>query len=114
MAYKNQDERKLASRRHYYANKQRYLDRNKAYRSNIKQYVQQLKESKPCNDCGVYYPYYVMDFDHIDGSIKENDINFLSNTGRIGALKTEITKCEVVCANCHRIRTYTRQNNMHP
>lgn len=108
MAYKNIEDRKAASKKHYYANKQRYLERNTRYRNEIKKYVQALKENQPCADCGVSYPYYVMDFDHLEGSIKENDINFLSNTGRIGAVKKEIAKCEIVCANCHRIRTHQR------
>ena len=108
MAYKNIEDRKAASKKHYYANKQSYLERNSRYRTEIRQYVQGLKEAVACIDCGVTYPYYVMDFDHLDGSIKENDINFLSNTGRIGAVKREIEKCEIVCANCHRIRTHKR------
>ena len=108
MAYKNIEDRKAASKRHYYLNKQRYLDRNIKYRTDIKEYVHNLKESQPCADCRVSYPYYVMDFDHIDGSVKENEINYLCFTGRSGALKREIVKCELVCANCHRIRTHTR------
>lgn len=108
MAYKDVEAQKAASKRHYQANKQSYLERNKRYRGEIKEYIQALKESQPCADCGLKYPYYVMDFDHLDGTLKENGINFLSNTGRIGAVKKEIAKCEVVCANCHRIRTHQR------
>ena len=26
-----------------------------------------MKESAPCTDCNNYYPYYVMDFDHVIG-----------------------------------------------
>ena len=110
MAYKNIEDRKAAGRRHYLANKARYLERNKRYREYIWNHIREIKESKPCVDCGVNYPYYVMDFDHLED--KEYGINFLCSTGRIGALKKEIVKCEVVCANCHRIRTHNRLKNM--
>lgn len=110
MAYKNIQDRKAASKRHYEANKNRYLERNVKYRLRIKDFVREIKENKACKDCGVKYPYYVMDFDHLDAETKLNDINFLSSTGRIGALKQEITKCEIVCANCHRVRTYQRSH----
>lgn len=109
MAYKNVDQRREASRRHYLANKRRYIERNARYRLAIQDYVRALKEASPCRDCGMKYPYYVMDFDHINEDDKLNDINYLSSTGRIGALKKEILKCELVCANCHRIRTHSRQ-----
>ncbi len=108
MAYKKIEDRRAASKKHYLANKQRYLERNVRYRAEIKEYVRKLKEGGPCADCGVSYPYYVMDFDHLDMFTKEKDINFLSNTGRIGAVKREIEKCEIVCANCHRVRTHQR------
>jgi hypothetical protein len=71
-------------------------------------YVQALKNSTPCTDCRKLYPYYVMDFDHLEGSDKLNNVNYLSYTGRIKALKIEIAKCEIVCSNCHRARTYRR------
>ena len=108
MPYKNKQDQLLASRKHYLNNKQKYLKRNVAYRDSIRKFVQEIKENTPCHDCGNFYPYYVMDFDHINASEKENGINFLSSTGRIGALKKEIVKCELVCANCHRQRTHMR------
>lgn len=114
MAYKDIDDRKAASRRHYLANKQHYLERNARYRAEIQKYVQEIKESHPCSDCGIHYPYYVMDFDHLDADLKIRDINYLSSTGRIGALKKEIVKCEVVCANCHRKRTHERMISERP
>lgn len=106
MAYKDIDDRKAASKRHYEANKEKYLTRNKRYRGEISSYVRDIKSNTPCADCGVLYPYFVMDFDHV--AKKDFGINFLSSTGRIGALKKEILKCEVVCSNCHRIRTHNR------
>lgn len=107
MAYKNIEDQHAASKRHYEANKQSYLDRNKIYRNFIRSFIKTLKESVACVDCGVKYPYYVMDFDHLED--KEFSINFLSSTGRIGALKKEIKKCEIVCANCHRKRSFERE-----
>lgn len=112
MPYKNIEDRKAASKRHYAVNKQRYLERNQLYRQKIQEMVRSLKESSPCHDCNQHYPYYVMDFDHLDMDKKLNNINYLSSTGRIGALKQEIVKCEVVCANCHRIRTHQRKGKV--
>lgn len=63
-----------------------------------------IKESKsrPCADCGIQYPWYVMDFDHRHGEKKFN-IGKARGVG-FNVLKSEIEKCEVVCANCHRLR----------
>lgn len=107
MSYKNISDQRTASKKHYLENKEKYLERNKRYRNSIRQYVQSIKENALCADCGENYPYYVMDFDHI--SDKEFDINFLTATGRIGAIKREILKCQIVCSNCHRIRTFERK-----
>ena len=107
MAYKNIEDQHAASKRHYIANKQDYLDKNKKYRKFIRNFVKDVKESSPCIDCGVKYPYYVMDFDHLED--KEFRVSYLSSTGRIGALKKEMKKCEIVCSNCHRKRTYERE-----
>jgi hypothetical protein len=56
-----------ASKRKYYeANKQAYLDRAKKAQREVSLWVRQQKEV-PCSDCGVQYPYYVMEFDHVRG-----------------------------------------------
>lgn len=97
---------KQFTRNHYKQNKSQYIDRN--MRANIKRrkYLQQLK-SCPCADCGVQYPYYVMDFDHRKGEEKVFEMNRVSYVS-MRALKKEIEKCDIVCANCHRERTYQR------
>jgi soluble cytochrome b562 len=110
MAYKNSEDQKAASKRHYLANKVKYLERNKRYRRSIQGFVHTLKESSACVDCKIKYPYYVMDFDHLGDKL--DGVNYLMATGRIGALKREIKKCEVVCANCHRKRTYQRSHKI--
>lgn len=69
-----------------------------------------IKERKnaPCFDCGVRYPWYVMDFDHVRGEKKFN-LSIASNKMfSVDVINEEIEKCDLVCANCHRIRTFTR------
>lgn len=64
----------------------------------------------PCEDCGEDDP-IVLEFDHIDPSQKSFTIG---NAGKqifsLVTLQEEISKCRVVCANCHRRRT-ARQFN---
>ena len=108
MPYKDYNTRLEYSRNHYKNNKQKYLDRNRVNRAKLRKYVSDLKESKPCSDCGVSYPHYVMDFDHINN--KEGlIIDFIRRYNKT-ALDLEIAKCELVCSNCHRIRS---QNRIH-
>jgi len=64
------------------------------------------KKDKPCVDCGVKYPFYVMQFDHTDPSQKVANVNRLVANRSMKKALAEIEKCEVVCANCHSIRTY--------
>ena len=71
--------------------------------------IKKKAKDKPCADCGVKYPHYVMQFDHVRG---KKVITIGSATAKINsakALHKEIAKCEVVCANCHAERTYVRQ-----
>lgn len=64
-------------------------------------------KSQRCTDCKRKYPPYVMQFDHVRGE-KRFDIG--SRANHLGRLIEEIAKCDVVCANCHSIRTHTRRN----
>lgn len=62
----------------------------------------------PCADCLKKYPYYVMDLDHVKGEKKFNLATAGNRLVSLEKVKEEIGKCEVVCANCHRIRTFKR------
>lgn len=73
-----------------------------------RQRMNEYKETHPCADCGNNYPYYVMDFDHLPGHIKSNMIAHMK-TNSWEVILAEIAKCELVCSNCHRIRTHTRK-----
>lgn len=62
----------------------------------------------PCADCGNTFPYYVMDFDHVHG-VKRFNIGRGLSSWTVEDVRQEIAKCEVVCANCHRIREHERK-----
>lgn len=102
-----------------------YADNVNKHRQTIKvrQASQKLKlrniilkiKQAPCTDCKVNYPYYVMDFDHVRGTKKYDISSMASRGGKIEHLLDEISKCELVCSNCHRIRTWNRlQENKLP
>ena len=67
-------------------------------------------KSAPCLDCGRSYPPHVMDLDHVRG-VKVADVSALVAKGKRSAVLIELEKCEVVCANCHRERTWARANS---
>lgn len=78
-----------------------------------REFVRTLKENTPCTDCGEKYPYYVLDFDHIGKKIKEVN-SMVKKKYSITRIRQEIEKCEIVCANCHRVRTHTRRHKNTP
>lgn len=65
-------------------------------------------KTQPCTDCGQQYPPHVMDFDHVVGEKKFN-LGRFGNSTTMERLLEEVSKCEVVCSNCHRHRTYLRE-----
>ena len=84
------------------------LARNREASKQSRRDIIREAKSVPCMDCGVEYPYYVMDFDHRDPSQKSFTIGLIVGQGQpIALLMQEIEKCDVVCSNCHRIRTHS-------
>jgi hypothetical protein len=107
--YKSREEQ-LESKRKWWRNN---LDRAKANNRNSRASISNMNsktmleaKSKPCKDCGGTFPPYVMEFDHARGN-KRACLNSLKD--KIKAFNIEMAKCDVVCANCHRIRTYLRR-----
>jgi len=97
---------------YYEENKNIFFERNKRQFSKLRALITEAK-NKPCMDCGVSYPYYVMDLDHRDSTTKIDKVSHLVFSGSENIVKNEIAKCDVVCANCHRIRTFTKQEKTH-
>jgi hypothetical protein len=96
-----------AQRRHYQDNKADYWRRAAESKLKTRSEMQEYKSNTPCTDCGLTYPYYVMDFDHVRGE-KIQIIQKLVAAGATAKLREELKKVELVCSNCHRERTYQR------
>jgi hypothetical protein len=107
MAYASREEANEYKREHYRRNKAKYCARANERRQRLRVEVQKLKE-KPCTDCKQAFPYYVMDFDHRPGTVKLYEPNELALRCGRKVLEAELAKCDLVCSNCHRIRTYKR------
>lgn len=96
-------------KRHYQENKKHYKNRvalhNRKRREEYSLFIKWLKDV-PCADCGQRLPDCAMDFDHVRGR-KLFDVSHMKYYSYSREkLVAEILKCEVVCANCHRIRTH--------
>jgi hypothetical protein len=79
------------------------LQRGRAQRAEI----EKLKAA-PCLDCSRRFPPECMDFDHRDGTIKIATISQMIGR-QFDQILAEIAKCDLICANCHRIRTRRRR-----
>ena len=95
-------------RNHYINNKQYYLDktrkRNSGLRRVINEYILSYFKNHSCIDCGESNP-IVLEFDHRDGNQKEESISGFSRVRKLEKVVSEIEKCDVRCANCHRKKT---------
>ena len=69
----------------------------------------------PCMDCDGVFEWCAMDFDHRPGEVKEFKIGAYSAAKATITLivrtNKEIAKCDLVCSNCHRVRTRDRHND---
>lgn len=87
--------------------KEKSAARQKDRRRTISSYIQAVKQTTPCADCGENYPYWIMEFDHLGDKLFQ-----LSNHHHKGYsledVQAEIAKCDVVCSNCHKNRTFLR------
>ena len=74
------------------------------YRATARDFVRSHK-NVPCADCGGRFDPVCMDFDHRPGEVKLFDVS-QAKSHALDEVIAEIAKCDVVCANCHRLRTH--------
>lgn len=110
MAHANPETRRAYAAQHYQKNKALYQARARVNRKKQQQardaYLRDLKGSTPCADCGQQYPYYVMDFDHLRDKV--DSVARMKRGVCLERIIAEAEKCEIVCSNCHRARTWRR------
>lgn len=97
---------------HRYGDKyrERAIKRNKEQRDILKARMIEYLSDKSCVKCGMNDP-RVLEFDHIDPETKVIDISkAFKNTMKWEDILLEIEKCQLLCANCHKIKT-AEQNN---
>src|SRR5712691_7309094 len=68
-----------------------------------------LLRDTPCHDCGQRFAPYVMQFDHRDPTTKTHLVTRMIGHAGTPRILAEVAKCDIVCANCHRQRTYLRR-----
>ena len=62
-------------------------------------------KARPCNLCGARRPWYQMDFDHLDPSTKLFSLASAKNY-TVEQVRAEASKCQLLCALCHRRKTF--------
>ena len=107
MPYKDPKKQKEAQHKSYLKNIKKVKEKNKTYREKVREYLRKEKESNPCMDCGVNYPYYVMEYDHTKDN-KVKTVSWFASNGTIDQVINEISKCDLICSNCHKARTWLR------
>lgn len=96
--------------RQYYHNKvdkARKLRNQELRKVKLKQYVWDFLLGHPCVDCGEADP-VVLEFDHVIGDKVKSICDTVRHGWSLTRLQSEIDKCEVRCANCHRRVTANR------
>jgi|TARA_R110000744_G_scaffold203446_3_gene322298 hypothetical protein len=112
MAYKKKEDQAASSKKHYEANKAkvkaRSKERNGTQREKNRDYIKQHKRENPCVDCGEKN-IVLLEFDHVRGIKSANLSNMVRGAYGLTSIRREIAKCEVRCANCHRLITHNRR-----
>jgi hypothetical protein len=70
-------------------------------------WIWELKLRAVCMDCGYNNP-NAFQFDHVTGNKRDSISRLLRGGYSDAIIQEELDKCEIVCANCHIIRTAKR------
>jgi hypothetical protein len=90
----------------------RHLERKRATWRAQARLLDELRDV-PCADCGRCYRPCAMDFDHRDPTSKEYTVTRMIGRAGTARILAEVAKCDIVCANCHRVRTLDRRTAGH-
>lgn len=64
-----------------------------------------------CLDCGIRFPSYVYEFHHRDPKEKEFSLGGKDLNRKWEKVMIEASKCDMLCANCHKKRHYNMEKD---
>ena len=99
------DCRREYDRAYHQRTRSRRLEQKTKWHETFRARYQDLKRG-PCADCGGFFPPVVMRFDHRPGTRKIAEVSTLARRRNRTVLLAEIEKCDLVCANCHALRSW--------
>lgn len=84
------------------------------HRRKMRALVNRWKVMKGCSECGFKGHHFQLDLDHTDPYTKENKGNHRAYepSWSKAKIKNELRKCVILCANCHRLKTYTNGDHL--
>ena len=77
------------------------------------EYMKRYKLFVGCAFCGYKKHYAALEFDHINPDTKLGTISQAYRGWGMKKIKDEIRKCQVLCANCHRVKTMEEKDYLH-
>lgn len=88
----------------------KYKERDRLVRASRQEKLDAYKLERGCLECGYNKCATALEFDHLPGFIKIRSIGeMMARNTAWKTIEKEITKCELVCANCHAERTSARR-----
>jgi hypothetical protein len=97
------EQKAVYNRQYYQDNSMSMIENARKRQGQTRDFVEQLKVGLSCKRCGTN-DWRVLDFHHRDKLTKEFSIAKATRSGYSRErILQEIAKCDVLCANCHRI-----------
>lgn len=90
------------------ASRQRRRARDRGRTAGRRALLAALKLDAGCSGCGYREHACALQFHHRPGVVKVRCVGTMM-TASIATLQAEIDKCEILCANCHAVRTYVQR-----
>lgn len=110
MPSKDKEKQKEWSRRYYEKNRALVMAKVTEIKKKAKEEWWAFKSTLSCTRCGASHP-AIIDFHHPTYDGTKQDVNKLLQRGSFKKAREEAARCEVLCANCHRIHHYNEYRN---
>lgn len=90
------------------------LGRLSEHRQEMRKLVNRWKCMKGCSECGFKGHHFQLDLDHVDPTTKTNNNNHRAYEPSWSKerIKKELSLCVILCANCHRLKTYKNGDHL--